>query len=67
MPKAPMVKRESELRMQITSDHAAMVEMVQNDSKLADQALQLKLAKRKKNAQNATSRNLSQDVTETDM
>jgi hypothetical protein len=44
----PLVKRESGIRRQVESDHAAMVEIVQNDEKLADQALQQKLAKRKK-------------------
>jgi hypothetical protein len=44
---APLIKRESAIRRQVESDHAAITEIVQNDAKLADQALQQKLAKRK--------------------
>merc|ERR1719424_2376446 len=44
---APTMKRESAIRRQVKADHAAITEIVQHESILADQALQQKLSKRR--------------------
>lgn len=50
----PLVKRESEIRRQVNTDHEVLEDIVQRDQDRAEQALQEKLAKRKRRASTAS-------------
>jgi hypothetical protein len=50
----PLVKRESEIRRQVNTDHEVLEDIVQRDQDRAEQALQEKLAKRKRRSSTAS-------------